>query len=334
MIYTLRNCTIQELPLLQDFLHKHWKENHALSKSESLMNFQHLNHNHKNYNFIIAINNETNEIDGIIGHIPVSHYDISLSDNGDYWGAIWKIRTDVNNEEIKMLGLLLWEDLFYKKDLKTIAAIGISNTAKQFYKLLHLRGGVLNQYYILREQNASYQIAISPINNKLTVSSQSNHIRKIDLNDNIRIEPVYRPYKSITYMINRYKYHPIYNYEFFLILDKCLLVTRKIIINNQSILRIVDCLGNLEGLPDLYADFQSILKSENAEYIDFMNYGIDESIFTNIGFQKLDVKEEIVIPNYFEPFLQKNIEIEFAYKATYPYVIFKGDSDQDRPNIL
>jgi hypothetical protein len=296
------------------------------------MDFQHLNQNKKEYNFIIAINNETQEIDGIIGYIQLSLYDPKLEDNGDYWGAIWKVRTDVENDDIKMLGLFLWGEILRNKNMKTFGAIGISDIAKRFYKMTRFKMGVLNQYYILREQQTPY-IAIIPINAKCTIST-ANHIRKIELNENICIEPFYRPYKSITYMVNRYKNHPIYKYEFFLILDKCLLVTRKITIDNQSILRIVDCLGSLEGLPDLYADFQSILKSENAEYIDFMNYGIDESIFTNMGFQKLDVKGEIIIPNYFEPFIQKNIEIEFVYKATYPYVIFKGDADQDRPNIL
>jgi len=42
-----------------------------------------------------------------------------------------------------------------------------------------------------------------------------------------------------------------------------------------------------------------------------------------------------VIPNYFEPFLKKNVNIRFAYKAKeHNYAIFKADSDQDRPNKI
>ena len=38
---------------------------------------------------------------------------------------------------------------------------------------------------------------------------------------------------------------------------------------------------------------------------------------------------------YFEPFEQCNVKIDIAWKADYDnYVAFKGDSDQDRPNIL
>jgi hypothetical protein len=100
MSYIIKNCNIQELPSLQDFIHKHWKENHALYKSKALMDFQHFNQNQKEYNFIIAINSETKEIDGMLGYISTNHYDAALNDNGDFWGVIWKVRTDVKNEDI------------------------------------------------------------------------------------------------------------------------------------------------------------------------------------------------------------------------------------------
>jgi hypothetical protein len=337
MSYTIKNCNIEELPLLREFINKYWAKDHVFVKSKSLMDFQHLNTQSSIYNFFIAVNDDTQTIDGIIGYIPTSQYDAALYNNGDYWGAIWKVRTDVENEEIKMLGLLLWENTVYKKDLKTFGAIGLSNIAQRFYKINRkvFTNGILNQYYILREQNTPYIIAQAPINTKQTKISTSSCIKKIDLNENIYIEPFYRPYKSITFLINRYKHHPVYKYEFWLVLNKCIFVIRKIAVDNRCIIRIVDCLGNLCDLPDLYPDFQSLLQTENAEYIDFINYGISENVFTNMGFQKLDLNGRIIIPNYFEPYIQKNIELAFAYKAPYDdYVIFKGDADQDRPNIL
>jgi hypothetical protein len=335
MPYTIRNCNKEELPLLQKFIDKYWAKDHVFVKSKKLIDFQHLNTQPSMYNFFIAVDDETQTIDGIIGYIPTSIYDTSLYNNGDYWGAIWKVRDDIQNEEIKMLGLFLLEEILYKKELKSFGAIGVSNIAKQFYQRLRYKMGILNQYYILREQKTPYTIAQAPINTKQTKTFSLNNIKKTDLNQNIFITPFYRPYKSITFLINRYKHHPIYKYEFWSVLDKCLLVTRKVTVNNNSIIRIIDCLGSLNNLPDLYLDFQSLLQIENAEYIDFINYGISECVFENMGFQKLDLNSEIIIPNYFEPYIQKNIEITFAYKAPYAdYVIFKGDADQDRPNIL
>ena len=56
----------------------------------------------------------------------------------------------------------------------------------------------------------------------------------------------------------------------------------------------------------------------------------------NAWISKIDLnQEEIIVPNYFEPFEKKNVKLEIAYKSKSDnYVAFKGDSDQDRPNVL
>ena len=51
-----------------------------------------------------------------------------------------------------------------------------------------------------------------------------------------------------------------------------------------------------------------------------------------MGFVKKGLSD--IVPNYFEPFLKQNINIDYAFKSKSPYVIFKGDSDQDRPNLI
>ena len=65
-----------------------------------------------------------------------------------------------------------------------------------------------------------------------------------------------------------------------------------------------------------------------------MNYGIPSDIIETLGFDLLDPKGNLVIPNYFEPFLRKNILIDIAIKSKHDCVIFKADSDQDRPSII
>ena len=78
-------------------------------KSDELFDFQHYNRISDDYNFLIGWNTISNEIDGIVGLIPVSHYDVMLYPNNESWGGIWKIREDVHNDEIGVLGLLLFE---------------------------------------------------------------------------------------------------------------------------------------------------------------------------------------------------------------------------------
>ena len=108
---------------------------------------------------------------------------------------------------------------------------------------------------------------------------------------------------------------------------------RQINVENSAILRVVDVLGELCG--NCYVSMQNILHERNAEYIDFLNYGIEEDVFHTLGFRNLDFDGDLIIPNYMEPFTKCNVKINLAYKAKYDgYVAFKGDSDQDRPNIL
>jgi hypothetical protein len=114
-----------------------------------------------------------------------------------------------------------------------------------------------------------------------------------------------------------------------------ILSIRKISVNNSNVLRIVDVIGELTNLPNLHAQFQLLLKNHNAEYVDMLNYGVEQNAILNIGFKELDFNGNLIIPNYFEPFEQKNVKVEFACKTPFEqFVIFKGDSDQDRPNIL
>ena len=103
--------------------------------------------------------------------------------------------------------------------------------------------------------------------------------------------------------------------------------------NNGKIARVVDVLGKLEG--SIYSKFQFFLNKINAEYVDILNYGISTEVFQKMGFKELDFNGSLILPNHFEPFEQCNVKIDIAIKADYDnYVAFKGDSDQDRPNVL
>ena len=62
---------------------------------------------------------------------------------------------------------------------------------------------------------------------------------------------------------------------------------------------------------------------------------LDNKMLEDSGFLLLDQKGSILIPNYFEPFINENIAIHFAYKCSDSRLrplLFKGDADQDRPN--
>ena len=76
---------------------------------------------------------------------------------------------------------------------------------------------------------------------------------------------------------------------------------------------------------------QGLLKGY--EYIDFYLYGIEDDILRDAGFVLQD-DDVNIIPNYFEPFVQKNISLDFYADSLEEIILFKGDGDQDRPNFI
>lgn len=340
-LYTIKKVPIEEYSKLVLFLDEHWKKGHALVKSRELLDFQHLDKKNKCYNFIVAENNETHEYDALVGYIPTSQYDPSLEPQGDYWGAIWKIREDIKNNELSTAGFYIWKSIFKLPSFHSYSAIGISSVAKQIYEASRMHVSCLNHYYILNDSISDFKIAAnveSLTNTRDLVRDASYSLNWIDSTSllSLSVTSYYRPYKSIQYIISRYVKHPIYKYRFLGLYHKKQLVSiwtvRKLRINDSNILRIIDVLGRFEG--NLYLQIQEILDREQAEYIDLMNYGIDVDVIKRMGFSLLDWEGKLVIPNYMEPFEQRNVKIDIAYKGEENYVAFKGDSDQDRPNII
>ena len=75
------------------------------------------------------------------------------------------------------------------------------------------------------------------------------------------------------------------------------------------------------------------MQEEQLEYVDLYSYGISIEAMKKAGFTERIENDNNVIPNYFNPFEKRNVEIYVA--VDYEYAdrvhIFRGDSDQDRP---
>ena len=342
-IYKILDSVPAEMYLkLHDFIKNHWKANHAFVKSKDLFDFQHYNKSDNSYNFIVALNQITNEIDALVGYIPTKQYDSNL-ELGDYWGAIWKRRDDVDNEEGKTLGMELFMHYLSLPHMKSLCGISLSNDATRWYKKLRWEMDYMHHYYILNNDRKFFKIADNVQATDLldpSVIKENGwslnwiHFETIEKSD---VASVYKPQKSIEYLKNRYYKHPIYHYEYLGLFNdkrlKAVLVSRECEGNGSKVLRIVDVLGEMGGY--IYADMQKILKSGEYEYVDFLNYGIKKELLAEMGFNELDFDNgKLVLPNYYEPFEKKNVKMTIVYKANFPYVAFKGDADQDRPNIL
>lgn len=139
------------------------------------------------------------------------------------------------------------------------------------------------------------------------------------------------PYKDRWYVERRYFNHPIYKYELFGISNKTVIVCREVKVEDATILRIVDILGDPGQIRYVGKALKHLIQQNNYEYIDLYEQKMNIDDLLEAGFTERRVDDDNIIPNYFEPFLQKNIEIWVNRKDDVSFC-FKADGDQDRPN--
>jgi hypothetical protein len=317
--------------MVMDFIDKCWYPNHILSRSKTLIDYQHYDESRHRYNYVIS--KENNVIFGILGFITLDKFDNALGDTNTIWLSLWKSREDAP----RSTGLSLLKFLEHNIKYDILGTLGISDEAEQIYKMLRFKTGYLDQYYMPNYMLDNFNIAVKPqiqyIDNQNGIVLQK--ISPDRLND-ININKVFKPNKTIRYVIEKYAHHPIYNYCFLYFKSAdILLICREVNVKHHKALRVVDMLGDINNLYLCSYALRQYIIDNNYEYVDFLNYGASEDIFNKAGFIKLETTGDTIIPMYFEPFLQKNKKICFAYKTSTKenIMFFKADADQDRPNM-
>lgn len=339
-LYSIRQCRAEEYDKLIEFIAKFWNRNHVFCRNKKVFGFQHTDASSGEYDFIIAVHNATDEIHGVLGFISSSTYDQEDRQNPKFVsGALWKVRDDIENREIGKIGLALLYDLLKRFPTSTYMTVGLTEVSRRIYDALHFERGVMNHFYIPSEEEKDFRIAKHPaLRESDRVEKTVLDIYKIKeiLEIPEMFETYYAPPKTPTYVKHRYLKHPFYEYRLLGIYRESKLQTVWVVRDAQALghscIRIVDILGNMEEITDIYDEVQKYLQEKQAEYIDCYNCGIEKKVFLNMGFY--EVEGETIIPNYFEPFESKNIELQYAFYSTTPVVMFKGDCDQDRPNLL
>tara|TARA_Y100000768_G_C23928875_1_gene658989 strand:+ start:145 stop:1155 length:1011 start_codon:yes stop_codon:yes gene_type:complete len=332
---SIQFCNKNEIKDLQNFIKKNWNKNHILTSNSHILEFQHKNKDI--YNFVISRNHD-NIINGILGFIPNSQFDKTTNESKLLWLALWKVNEDL---AAPGLGVSLLKFLEDKINPDVICVVGLNENVKKIYETLGFQTDKMNHFYFLNESFSSYKIIKNPPKNSKNYPFEDKlkniSYKKIDIDDVDENLFYFSKYKSRSYFYNRYINHPIYNYIFLGVFSdrklEVVFIVRKIDILNSSCLRIIDIIGNIKCKINLSEIFKSILKKYNCEYIDCLNSGIKKEYFKKLGFSLKNNKT--VIPEYFEPFERKNVDIHIAYKPKInDLIIYKGDGDQDRPNKI
>lgn len=335
--YSIRYANIKDVDIIMNFIKKYWAAKHILANNKEFFLYEFLNHPEQ-LNFVIA--EDCNEdILAILGFIEYG------KEQQNIMTVVWK---SISKEQ-PFLGVELLKYLTENKLYNSVSSVGINKKTVGIYNYLGYTTGKLDHYYRLADIE-EYNIAqiqdkqISP-----SSSAKAKEYELVELGDfedfsaqfnwQLYTESKPNPYKELWYIEKRYYNHPIYKYKMFGIknlssnLINSVIVCREIVNETNKILRIVDFLG--DGLDMQYISYEmdQLIKKENYEYIDFYQYGIDETILNKAGFLK-KIGDNNIIPNYFEPYDLKNIEIQFFTTKPEGIRLFKADCDQDRPNYF
>jgi hypothetical protein len=328
------------------FLNEHWRRDHIFVHSRRLFDWQHLSSTQPGQlNFVLALHPTSNDILAILGFIPISQFSLRPAWTETFL-AIWKIRDDVS---LPGLGILLLKYLIRQIQPAMVGAVGLSRMVVPIYRALGYHTGVLDHHVLFNPHFLAFSIAsgVEPrhLPTPVRATSATRCVRLTDVPGSAALEALCAtsaPRKTWNYVRHRYLQHPIYRYYVFgLFRDgnpQAVLIARKVHAIHSAALRVLDYLGDATILPFFQGNLH-ILVSENAEYLDIYQHGIPHELLAAAGFVNRREQRSLIVPNYFEPFEAANVELDFAYKCFDPAIasrvrIFRGDTDQDRPNQL
>lgn len=306
-----------------EFLEDNWNINHIYLKDKDYFEYEFSD----NSNFILAKDN-----DKIVATLGYFDYD----NKGDIFTVIWK-NSGKMNDGLKCLQFLL------NTGYKSVSSCGINKKTIPIYDFLGINTGRLKHFYILNQEIEEYKIAkISKKDIKKVKYKKVNDVIEVNnINEllnliNYQELKNYNFYKSPEYFNKRYFKHPYYKYHI-LVKSKntnSILVYRIVKENGENCIRIIDFLGDEKGFNELANYLVEKMFQEKHEYIDIYETGLEDSTLKNTGFIERTENDINIIPNYFEPFVQKNIEIYYMSNCKDKFRMFKGDGDQDRPSIV
>ncbi len=332
--FIIRQANISDIKGITDFIKIYWKTDHIYVEDNDFFKYDFLIGEEVNY--IISVN-PLNEICGILGFISYNK-----NSQRELFTVMWKV---VPNSADPMLGIKLLKYLMEVNPGVAVSTVGANAKTLGIYKHLGFKVGKMEHFFIPNTELKGFTIlkANSIEQSKVISTDSQRHSTQLRKITSEEIKSFYANTDVKEYVIRtfasfekRYLHHPYYEYQAYGIFEgsimRSLIVLRELEVQDTRIGRIVDYLGSLDCLRYSKKDLNNIIKENGYEYIDFYEFGIHEIFLLEAGFIKKD-PETMILPNYFEPFLQENVDIHFFTTKNEPVFLFKGHGDQDRPSI-
>ena len=335
--HVIRMATIEDIPFIMDFLDKHWEKGCLLSRDRAYFEYEFVVDGR--VNFVVASHVETGSIDATVGIIQCSK-----RSPFDGFGVMWVCKPKSGT---KFLGFEINHYVVYISEARFISGVGVkSDTGAKLLtgNFSYSYVSKLNHYYRLAHCDNFLIAGIDqirravdvPLQKKLICIPTIQHLRNWF---DFKSLPDVPMYKDDWYIEHRYYNHPYYEFDVWGIEESPgniigLLVGRVIRCNCSAALRIVDFYGADSALEGIGEELDRIMESNNIEYTDFYCAGIPHEILQNAGFVLRDDDDKNIIPNHFEPYEKKNVDIFYACYTGEETHYFKGDGDQGRPRRL
>ncbi|WP_305767115.1 hypothetical protein [Candidatus Epulonipiscium viviparus] len=339
-VYDIRLATADDQAAIMQFIDNYWKKGHILGSNEILFEYEFREGN--KINAVLAIKKSTNSLEGILCFLNCAKGGASP----DLWGSLWKVKDE--RENMPFLGIELGKRILSLTGAENHLGSGlnINTTVPIRERLFKDQCAKMRHFYMLNPEMVDFKIAsienlasttISTGATLVPLHSASDFVAAFDIAKHPQI-----PRKDAAYIEYRYYNHPIYKYQVFAIKPtgamptdaaNAVVIIRAIQVEDRAILRIVDFLGDQKLFAMVGANLAQLLIAGNYEYIDFYEHGFTAEYILAAGFVERLANDANIIPNYFEPFLKRNIDIWVHYKPD-ETLFFKADSDQDRPSIV
>lgn len=309
------------------FLDEHWRRGHVFVRRPDLLDWQHAEPG-GGLNFLLAT--EGGALVAVLGYLPLRHFDPDLPEC-DVFLAIWKVRDDT---AAPGLGIALLQALRRRLRPDLVGAIGLSAMVLPIYRALGFAVGRLDHHVLFADGRGGFAVA-SRVPARPAVRTGSAVLCPAgDVPD--AVFAAARPRKSVAYLEARYTAHPDYRYR----LDalevggqmRAVVAWRRVEARGSAVLRIVDLLGDDAVLAECGPAFQRLLAEQGAEYLDVYAHGLSTPALAAAGFVDRQAHPGLVVPNHFEPFEDRNVELDYAVRAPGPVRLLRGDADQDRPS--
>lgn len=324
----IRQAVYEDIPRIMKFIDEHWKKGHIMGNDRTMFEFQHVRNGEVFY--IIAEDEADKIIYGAMGYIPMMEQE---------WPCMSTVMIrSLKNPENRMLG----EEMarYFEKNMQcfNLFSVGVEQRYAKTIQELGSNVRKLKQYYRLgRErkfkiaQIAHYERPPVEPGGILMVPLKTarDFLKEVDQ------EEIYKDYprRSPAYIEHRYYHHPYFSYKIWGLQSgdgmKSALAAREEIVDDAKVLRIVDFFGRDADLAYIGSELDRILTEEDYEYVDFYCYGIDDEIMQKAGFLLREESDRNIIPNYFDPFEQRNVELYFYTWFIDKIHVYRGFGDQE-----